>query len=386
MGDPPTPTSSSNFYGILGLPKSASIGDIGKAYKFLATKWNPERNSSNKAEAEARIKSIDEAYRVLSGRKREEGNGSNSYHDGTKSPEGSNHYHRSSENSIQNDDFIISNPSLISSTSRRVTPTGTPRASLSKSSSRRSITPTSRDFYSHSRSSSEISNPASPSTPTDPVALYKMASKRNSTPIIFSQSTVKKIPPPIEKKLECTLEELCHGCVKKVMITREVISNEGVFVEEEEILKIRIKPGWKKGTKITFEGKGDEKPGMHPADIIFVIEEKRHPIFKREGDDLELGVEIPLAEALTGCTLSVPLLGGGKINLSLGDEEIIFPGYEKIISGQGMPCRKEGGTTISSTSSFSRGDLRLRFLVEFPEELTDEQRSDIVSILQQDSS
>lgn len=121
---------------------------------------------------------------------------------------------------------------------------------------------------------------------------------------------------------------------------------------------------------------------MHPADIIFVIEEKRHSIFKREGDDLELGVQIPLVEALTGCTLAVPLLGGGKINLSLGDE-IIFPGYEKIIHGQGMPCCKEGFTM--SPTNFSRGDLRLRFLVIFPTELTDEQRSDIVSILQDSS-
>lgn len=143
-----------------------------------------------------------------------------------------------------------------------------------------------------------------------------------------------------------------------------------MIVQEEEILKIKINPGWKKGTKITFEGKGDEKPGMHPADIIFIIDERRHPIFKREGDDLELGVEIPLVQALTGCTISVPLLGGDKITIALDD--IIFPGYEKRISGQGMPFSKEDGM---------RGDLLLRFLVEFPEELTEEQRSDMVNIL-----
>lgn len=138
-------------------------------------------------------------------------------------------------------------------------------------------------------------------------------------------------------------------------------------------MRIRIRPGWRRGTKITFEGKGDEKPGMHPADIIFVIEEKRHHIFKREGDDLELGVEIPLVEALTGgCTLSVPLLGGGKVNISL-DDEIIYPGYEKIIPGQGMPTFKDGSR---------RGDLHLKFFVEFPVELSEEQRSDLVSILE----
>lgn len=190
-------------------------------------------------------------------------------------------------------------------------------------------------------------------------------------PIIYSQSrAARRKPPPIEKRLECTLEELCHGCGKKIKITRDAISDSGMIVQEEEILKIKIKPGWKKGTKITFEGKGDERPGTLPADIIFIIDEKRHPIFKREGDDLELGVEVPLVQALTGCTITVPLLGGEKMTLSF--EDIIFPGYEKIIPGQGMPISKEGGR---------RGDLRLKFLVSFPSELSNEQLSDVVSIL-----
>lgn len=165
-------------------------------------------------------------FQVLS-KKRDEGNGSN--HGGPKSPEGSNHK-RSPQNSFytsEDDDFVISSPSLISSTSRRVTPTGTPR-SLSKSSSRRSVTPLSRD-YGHTRSSSEAGyNPTSPRTPTDPITLAKMASRRNTTPIIFSHSTTtRRKPHPVEKKLECTLEELCNGSIKNVKITREVISEEG---------------------------------------------------------------------------------------------------------------------------------------------------------------
>lgn len=67
---------------------------------------------------------------------------------------------------------------------------------------------------------------------------------------------------------------------------------------------------------VPFEGKGDEKPGYLPTDIIFVIEEKKHPLFRRKDDDLEIVVEIPLLKALTGCSLSVPLLGGGKKSIS----------------------------------------------------------------------
>ncbi|XP_010533907.1 PREDICTED: uncharacterized protein LOC104809575 isoform X2 [Tarenaya hassleriana] len=198
----------------------------------------------------------------------------------------------------------------------------------------------------------------------------RAVSRRSPTPIVFSHSVARRKPPPIERKLECTLEELCHGGVKNIKIARDVITDEGLIVQEEETLRINIKPGWKKGTKITFEGKGNEKPGYLPEDITFSIEEKRHPLFKRRGDDLEIAVEIPLLKALTGCTLSVPLLNGEKMALSIG--EVIFHGFEKAIKGQGMPNAKEGG---------KRGDLRITFLVKFPEKLSEEQRFMVSDIL-----
>lgn len=137
------------------------------------------------------------------------------------------------------------------------------------------------------------------------------------------------------------------------------------IVQEEELLTINVQPGWTKGTKITFEGKGNERPGAYREDIIFIISEKRHQLFRREGDDLELGVEIPLVKALTGCTILVPLLGREHMNLTL--DNIIHPGYEKIIPDQGMPISREPGT---------RGNLKITFLVEFPTELTASQRSE----------
>ena len=131
-----------------------------------------------------------------------------------------------------------------------------------------------------------------------------------------------------------------------------------------------MKPGWKKGTKITFEGMGNERPGSYAADVTFVIAEKRHNMFRREGDDLELAIEIPLVKALTGCSLPIPLLGGEKMKLKI--DEIIHPGYQRIIMGQGMPNTREQG---------NRGNLKVLFLINFPTELTDEQRAAAVSIL-----
>ncbi|CAH8372178.1 unnamed protein product [Eruca vesicaria subsp. sativa] len=201
-------------------------------------------------------------------------------------------------------------------------------------------------------------------------SMGKSVSRRSTTPIVFSQSTQPKKPPAVEKKLECTLEELCHGGVKNIKNIRDIITDEGLIRKQEETLKVNIKPGWKKGTKITFEGVGNEKPGYLPEDITFVVEEKRHPLFKRRGDDLEIAVEIPLVKALTGCKLSVPLLSGESMSVSVG--EVIFHGFEKAIKGQGLPNAKEEG---------KRGDLRITFLVNFPKTLSEEQRSIAYEVL-----
>ena len=58
-------------------------------------------------------------------------------------------------------------------------------------------------------------------------SMGRSISRRSSTPIVFSQSTPPKKPPAVEKMLECTLEELCHGGVKNIKITRDVITDEG---------------------------------------------------------------------------------------------------------------------------------------------------------------
>ncbi|KAI8557022.1 hypothetical protein RHMOL_Rhmol05G0301700 [Rhododendron molle] len=49
----------------------------------------------------------------------------------------------------------------------------------------------------------------------------------------------------------------------------------------EELLTIDIKPGWKKGTKITFPEKGNEQRGVLPSDLVFVIDEKPHGVFQK---------------------------------------------------------------------------------------------------------
>ena len=57
----------------------------------------------------------------------------------------------------------------------------------------------------------------------------------------------------------------------------------------------------KDGQKITFHEEGDQVPGLEPGDIIIVLDQKEHPVFRRSGDDLIVRREISLADALCGC-------------------------------------------------------------------------------------
>lgn len=49
---------------------------------------------------------------------------------------------------------------------------------------------------------------------------------------------------------------------------------EGELGEASTQLTVSVKPGWKRGTKITFPGEGDEGPGVLPADVVLVVAER----------------------------------------------------------------------------------------------------------------
>ena len=98
--------------------------------------------------------------------------------------------------------------------------------SLKRSLSRRSASSSSPTDISNVNLS-KIMNQCNESTPKANSNLSRSTSRRSTTPIIFSQTTARKNPQPIEKKLECSLEELYFGAIKKIMITRDVISDEG---------------------------------------------------------------------------------------------------------------------------------------------------------------
>jgi len=139
---------------------------------------------------------------------------------------------------------------------------------------------------------------------------------------------------------------------------------------EEEVLTIDVKAGWKKGTKVTFIEKGDKQPGIIPADIIFVIDEKPHPRYTRNGNDLVITQKITVADALTNKTLEIPTLDRRSLFVRLPN--VVTPDYEHKVPNEGMPITKQPG---------SKGALKIKFDIKYPSRLTPQQKSDLRSVL-----
>lgn len=111
-------------------------------------------------------------------------------------------------------------------------------------------------------------------------------------------SVVKKQQdPPLVHDLQVSLEEILNGCTKKMKISRKRLNPDGRTTRsEEKILEVQIKKGWKEGTKITFPKEGDETPTNVPSDIVFVVKDKPHPVFRRDGSDIVYPAKISLRD------------------------------------------------------------------------------------------
>ncbi len=164
-------------------------------------------------------------------------------------------------------------------------------------------------------------------------------------------------------ELACSLEELAAGATRRLKITRRRLDPAtGGSRAEAEQLTIEVKPGWKAGTKITFQEKGDEHPGRTPADIVFVIKERPHAAFTRDGNDLVYVDRVPLRDALCGHTVELTALDGRPLRVAV--PEVAAPGGEKRVAGVGMPLTRGG-----------MGDVLFNFHVICPRGLPDPARA-----------
>lgn len=126
--------------------------------------------------------------------------------------------------------------------------------------------------------------------------MYFFRCRSHSFNVHTPKRETKTQDPPIEHDLYATLEEINKGCVKKMKISRRILQADGTPKKEDKLVNIAIKPGWKSGTRVTFQKEGDQTHGKIPADIVFVIRDKPHPLYKREGSDVRYTARLTLKQ------------------------------------------------------------------------------------------
>lgn len=340
-----------DFYKTLGIAKGASDDEIKKAYRKLALKYHPDKNKS--PAAEERFKEIAEAYEVLSDKKKRDVYDQYG-EDGLRGTPGT------GTDGGQHFQYQFH---------------GDPRATFAQffgSSDPFGI------FFGGGNDTSRMFDPSMFGGLEDDDGMNGIngmfGSQRQcqggpggafrSQSFNVHQSPNRKAhkqDPPIEHDLYVSLEDIDKGCVKKMKISRMVMQPDGSTRKDEKVLNITVKPGWKAGTKITFQKEGDIMPGKIPADIVFIIRDKPHSTFKREGSDLRYTCKITLKQALCGISVRVPTLTGPEINSLNTANEVIKPNTVKRIQGKGLPFPKEPSR---------RGDLLVSFDIKFPENIS----------------
>ena len=145
----------------------------------------------------------------------------------------------------------------------------------------------------------------------------------------------------------------CRGTGKNIR-TCPVCGGEGT-VDRTEPLEVRIKAGTRDGQRIRLAGKGNAGArGGSSGDLYVIIRAGEHPIFRREGDDIFLTVPVTATEAALGSKVEVPTIDG-RTQLK------IPPGTQ---SGQKLRLREKG--VPSATREGTRGDEIVEVKVTVP--------------------
>jgi len=145
-------------------------------------------------------------------------------------------------------------------------------------------------------------------------------------------------------------------------------------VQQKKMLEVHIEKGMKNGTQIKLDGEGDEKPGMEPGDIVFVLREKENETFKRKGADLLMQKKITLSEALCGVRFCVNHLDGRELLIESTPGHVITHQSVMAIDAEGMPFHG---------NPFTKGKMFILFEVQMPSagSLTPQQLQVLNSVL-----
>jgi DnaJ family protein A protein 2 len=172
---------------------------------------------------------------------------------------------------------------------------------------------------------------------------------------------VKVVVKPIGPGMVQQMQVVCPSCKGKGEIVKDAdkcTQCRGEKVEKtKKTLEVFVEKGMTNGNKIVFQGESDQAPGVEPGDLIFVVVQKKHELFTRQGNDLIIEKTITLHEALCGFQFAIPHMDGRTLVVKSTPGEIIKPDDVRSINGEGMPHRG---------NPLTKGKLFINFKIQFP--------------------
>jgi molecular chaperone DnaJ len=290
-----------DYYFILGVDKSASDMEIKKAYKKLAMKYHPDRNSADK-EAEAKFKKIGEAYEFLSDSKKREiydqyGHSGFDYSSNSQSNSAS-HF-----TDIFNDIFGDIFGEHGTSSSKSYAQKGADLLHIIKL---------------------DLEDAALGVKTTFQVNTYIICSECNGNGAKSSSSFVKCSRCDGHGRLKIqqgfiTIQQTCNKCNGQGSIIKEACSKcygKG-RIKSEKTLSTKVPVGINDNDKIRLSGEGEVgKNGGQPGDLYIQIKIKKHDIFVRKESNIYCDIPISLETAILGGEIEIPNLTG-KIKIKI---------------------------------------------------------------------
>jgi molecular chaperone DnaJ len=164
----------------------------------------------------------------------------------------------------------------------------------------------------------------------------------------------------------------CETCFGSGKAPKEKCANcngVGVLKREEEV-KIKVPAGIDNGEMIRLSGMGEAVKSGQAGDLYIKVHVRKHKIFRKEGNDLVMNLEVKLTDALTGADYPVETLEGRSV---LKIPEGTNTGDILRIKGRGVP----------TSSGRQRGDILAIVKVLIPKKLSKQAKEAIAKLKQE---
>jgi len=331
-----TVEAGKDYYGILGVGRSASTNQIKKAYRRLAKEMHPDRNPDDET-ANERFQELGTAYEALS------------------DPEKRKLYDKCGEECLKKDGQMGGG--------------GDPFSSF--------FGDFGFDFFGNGggqRGEREV--PRGADIVMELWVSLEELYVGNFVELTHNKPVMK--PAKGTRKCNCRQEMVTRSLGPgRFQMTQQQVCDECPnvkFVQEEHLLEVEIETGMDDGMESKFVAEGEPHMDGEPGDLVLKIKTQPHPRFERRGDDLYTNVSVSLTDALTGFELQIEHLDGHMVTVTR--EKITWPGARIRKKGEGMP-------NFNNNNLY--GTLYITFDVEFPKgELSSTDKEEIAKILNQD--